>query len=519
MPLGVDQQFAGYTVVRRLGAGGMGEVYLAQHPRLPRRDALKLLTADVSVDPSFRERFLQEADLASTLWHPHIVGVHDRGECDGQLWISMDYVEGEDASGVLAGSYPDGMPPDMVATIVTGVASALDYAHSQGLLHRDVKPANILIGDAADPRHRRILLTDFGIARAVGEASGLTATNMTIGTVDYTAPEQLLGEELDGRADQYALAVTAYQLLCGRPPFRDTNAAVVIGRHLNAAPPPLSKTRPQLAALDPVFARALAKKPADRYPNCGAFAAALADAIAAPGEAPVAPEAPATTVLPRPSDEEPPVLVAQIPAAAAPEPSVVDRLTHPPSSPGPAAPPNWQPPPGAYFDGRQWQTAAPASGSGNRTPVLLAVAVVALLAIAGIVVLIVSLGGSSQDTADRTAAAPTSSYRSPTYAAPPAYTAPATTAAPAVGLTGRIVGTCDEGGTCGLKQRNAPYTAAGRLVPGDLQDGNVVTVSCSVSGDLRSNEGHGSSSVWYRLANGAYVPSVYLDGVGSVPSC
>ena len=237
MLLGEGQTFAGYTVVRRLGAGGMGEVYLAQHPRLPRQDALKLLTDDVSADSSFRERFLREADLASTLWHPHIVGVHDRGEHDGQLWISMDFVDGEDAGSLIARKYPDGMPQELAIAIVTAVGSALDYAHKKGLLHRDVKPSNILLTHTEDDGEQRILLTDFGIARTVDDNSGLTDTNMTVGTVDYAAPEQLMGEDLDGRADQYSLAATAYHLLTGTPPFRDSNAAVVIGRHLNTEPP------------------------------------------------------------------------------------------------------------------------------------------------------------------------------------------------------------------------------------------------------------------------------------------
>lgn len=162
MLLEVGQTFAGYTVVRQLGSGGMGEVYLAQHPRLPRQDALKLLTGDVSDDPSFRERFLREADLASTLWHPHIVGVHDRGEHDGQLWISMDFVDGEDAGSLIARRYPGGMPANLAIAIVAAVASALDYAHKRGLLHRDVKPSNILLTHEADEGEQRILLTDFG---------------------------------------------------------------------------------------------------------------------------------------------------------------------------------------------------------------------------------------------------------------------------------------------------------------------------------------------------------------------
>src|ERR1700694_4502816 len=145
MPLSNGATFAGFTIVLLLVSGGMGKVYLAQHPRLPRRDALKLLPPEWSVDEEYRTRFIREADLASTLWHPHIVGVHDRGEADGQLWISMDFVDGLDAGRLLADRYPAGMPVDEVARIVASVASALDGAHKQGLLHRDVKPANIMM--------------------------------------------------------------------------------------------------------------------------------------------------------------------------------------------------------------------------------------------------------------------------------------------------------------------------------------------------------------------------------------
>ena len=219
MSLGLGEEFAGFTIVGRLGAGGMGEVYLAQHPRLPRRDALKVLSAELPADPSYRERFLREADAASKLWHPHIVGVHDRGEYDGRLWISMDFVDGEDAGSLLHRRYPAGMPAELVTAIVTAVGSALDYAHRQGLLHRDVKPANIMLANVDDLAERRIMLTDFGIARDVNDRSGLTQTDMTVGTVAYCSPEQLLGGDIDGRADQYALAATAYHLLTGATLF------------------------------------------------------------------------------------------------------------------------------------------------------------------------------------------------------------------------------------------------------------------------------------------------------------
>ena len=184
---------SGYRILRMLGSGGMGEVYLADHPRLPRHDALKVLSMTVCADREYRERFNREADIAATLWHPHIVAVHDRGEYEGRLWISMDHVEGTDAARLLTERYPKGMPPDLVIRIVTAVGEALDYAHQRGLLHRDVKPANILIADP-ETDNERIMLADFGIARRVGEISSLTGTNMTVGTVAYSAPEQLTAD-------------------------------------------------------------------------------------------------------------------------------------------------------------------------------------------------------------------------------------------------------------------------------------------------------------------------------------
>lgn len=283
MPLESGATFAGYTILRLLGRGGMSEVYLAQHPRLPRRDALKILPEPTKADSGFRHRFHREAELAATLWHPNIVQVHDRGEFDGQLWIAMDYVEGADAAQLLRDRYPAGMPTGDACTIISAVAAALDYAHQCGLLHRDVKPANILLSnvkDSKDPQdpgagERRILLADFGIARYHDEVSGLTDTNFTVGTVTYAAPEQLMGGAIDARADQYALAATAFHLLTGAPPYQHSNPVAVISRHLTAPLPKLSDWRPELTDLDEVLSRALAKDPDDRFPQCRDFAAAL----------------------------------------------------------------------------------------------------------------------------------------------------------------------------------------------------------------------------------------------------
>lgn len=318
MPLRMGEKFAGYRVLRLLGSGGMGEVYLVEHPRLPRQEALKILHSDLSSDSSFQERFIREADLTAGLRHPHIVGVHDRGEHDGHLWIAMDYIDGVDAAHLLKQRYPAGMPMDLAVRITSGVGSALDYAHKKGLLHRDVKPANILIADL-DSEAPNIYLADFGIARSLDDTSGITTTNMTVGTVAYAAPEQLMGEPMNGRADQYALAATTYQLLTGSQLFPNSNPAVVISRHLNAPVPALSDSRPELAALDPVLAVALAKSPDDRFPRCADFARTLAEeAVATRGEA--SPTAPT-----RPSPASPKVAIDAPPSVRKRAPNPTSR--------------------------------------------------------------------------------------------------------------------------------------------------------------------------------------------------
>ncbi|OBG91809.1 serine/threonine protein kinase [Mycobacterium sp. E136] len=278
MALEEGDTFAGYTVVRPLGKGGMGEVYLVQHPRLPRYEALKILPVEFTVDREYRERFNREADMVARLWHPNIVGLHDRGEFDGQLWITMDYVEGTDAGQVLRERKGAGLPPDDVVRIVSGVADALDYAHQRELLHRDVKPSNILLAQDGQ-KYSRALLADFGIARWVQDSSGLTATDMTVGTVAYAAPEQLMGQALDGGADQYALAATAFHLLTGQQLFQHDNPAVVISNHLTAQPPAIGERIPELSGLGPAFERALSKSPADRYDTCTEFAEAMAEGL------------------------------------------------------------------------------------------------------------------------------------------------------------------------------------------------------------------------------------------------
>jgi serine/threonine-protein kinase len=324
MPLTGGEVFAGYVIQRLLGAGGMGEVYLAKHPRLPRLDAVKILPAALTDDADYRQRFNREADLAAGLWHPHVVGIHDRGEFNGQLWISMDYVDGTDAGRLLMDRYPNGMPESDVREIVTAVADALDFSHRRRLLHRDVKPSNILLTESGDDE-RRILLADFGIARQADDISGLTVTNMTVGSVAYAPPEQLMGEEIDGRADEYALAATAFHLLTGATPFPHSNPAVVITRQLNMPAPSLAQRRPDLARFDAALSKALAKDRDNRYPRCLDFARALGQEERQPATHAIRMPAGTTRRMSMPSSA-----AAGAPASSQPRPAPLPRVAPPP---------------------------------------------------------------------------------------------------------------------------------------------------------------------------------------------
>ncbi|CAM3132992.1 serine/threonine-protein kinase [Tsukamurella hominis] len=295
MSMQAGAEFAGFRVVRRLGAGGMGEVYLVAHPRLPREEALKILPQDLSTDESYRVRFNREADLAATLFHPNIVGVHDRGEADGKLWLSMDYVAGVDLDALLRDRHPRGLPVADVVSVITQVASALDHAHGKGLIHRDVKPANILLAESGADAGGRVLLADFGIARRMDDDAGLTATNTAVGTVTYAAPEQLADEAVDGRTDQYALAATALTLLTGRSPFAGTTPGAVISRKMRGEIPRAADTDPRLAPLDRALSTGMAADPARRFRTCTDFARALEAEAAHPGSGPVPPATPQPT--------------------------------------------------------------------------------------------------------------------------------------------------------------------------------------------------------------------------------
>nr|WP_218021703.1 serine/threonine-protein kinase [Nocardia harenae] len=275
--------FAGYTVRRVLGFGGMGTVYLARHPRLPRLTALKLLGRDLYSDTEIRKRFEREADLVAQLDHPNIVTVYDRGAEDDQLWISMQFVAGADASCVDVGV----LPPARAVRIIADTASALDFAHVNGVLHRDVKPANILLAKAPIGQPERVLLTDFGIASVRDADTTLGSAGSITATLAYAAPEHLAGAALDHRADQYSLACTLFWMLTGAAPYPGANPAAVINGHLNLPVPSARTARPDLSpAFDAVIMRALAKEPGERFDTCAAFAAAAKAALDGPRSGP-----------------------------------------------------------------------------------------------------------------------------------------------------------------------------------------------------------------------------------------
>ncbi len=274
---GVGSAFAGYQIEGVLGQGGMGTVYLARHPRLPRSVALKLLNREVSTDPELVRRFEREADVIAQLEHPGIVGVLDRGTDDGRLWIAMQYIRGTDAASL----DPRAHPADTVVRLLGETASALDYAHSRGVLHRDVKPANILISEADAFREPHAVLTDFGIARLTDPTSTkVTATGTFSATLSYGSPEQLSGQVVDHRSDQYSLACTLFAILGGRPPYLATNPGQVVMGHISQPVPRLTATRPDLpGTIDAVLERAMAKQRDDRFATCSEFTAAVRAAL------------------------------------------------------------------------------------------------------------------------------------------------------------------------------------------------------------------------------------------------
>ncbi len=269
--------FAGYAIQRLLGDGGMGTVYRAQDPDLPRSVALKLLHRDLTANDYIRSRFELEAAHAARLEHPNIVTVYRRGRENDQLWIAMQFIDSTDASEVVR----DGpLHPAQAVHIVTETAKALDHAHAAGVLHRDVKPANILLERSGPGRPGRVLLADFGIAKALAETAQMTQTGMLVASLQYASPEQFDDVDLDARADVYSLGCTLFHLLTGQVPYPGSTLPQLWAGHVKAPIPKPSELRPGLPpALDAVMARAMAKERGDRYPSCGEFASAARAAL------------------------------------------------------------------------------------------------------------------------------------------------------------------------------------------------------------------------------------------------
>lgn len=270
---------AGCRIEERLGPGGMSLVYRAEHATLGRNVAIKFLAPELANDQASRERFLRESRLAAALHHPNIVPIFDAGEVDGVPYITMHFVEGTDLARLLARESP--LASDRMLAILAQVAGALDAAHDRGLVHRDVKPANILIasGEGAEaPGH--VYLTDFGLAKQVRVGSSITEQGRLMGTLDYIAPEQIQGLEVDRRADIYSLGCVVYECIAGVTPFpRDTEVATLYA-HVQEPPPAAGERRPDLPPrVDAVVARTLAKRPDDRYATCGQFLEDLATAL------------------------------------------------------------------------------------------------------------------------------------------------------------------------------------------------------------------------------------------------
>jgi serine/threonine protein kinase len=323
-------EVAGYRIVERVGSGGMGVVYLAEETRLGDRPvALKLLPPASAGDPDYRARFLREMRVAAAIDHPNIVPIYRAGEDRGQLYLAMRYVHASDLRRALASE--GRLEPGRALAILDQVARALDTAHARGLVHRDVKPGNILLAPPVldgDPEH--VYLVDFGLARDDSDDRSIGGGGWFLGTPRYAAPEQAAGRPVDGRTDGYALGCVLHECLTGRPPFPDGPGEAVLLAHLEATPPRVTAQRPDLPpAIDQVVARAMAKAPEDRFPSCRALITAARQALTQtsspvpappPGGSPTSnPQAPATPAPATPASGAP------HPPGPAPSPPVGER--------------------------------------------------------------------------------------------------------------------------------------------------------------------------------------------------
>jgi Protein kinase domain len=462
--LAPGDQVAGYEIQAQIGRGGMAVVYRALDLRLGRSVALKVLAPEFGEDEAFRQRFIRESRAAAGVDHPHIIPVFEAGESAGVLFIAMRYVSGGDVRSLIEADGP--LSPTRAAEIASQAASALDAAHAHGLVHRDVKPGNILLGQAISSGHDHVYLSDFGLSKHSLSPATLTMTGQFMGTLDYVSPEQIQGHPVDGRADQYALACAVVEMLTGAPPFERADTMALMWAQLHATPPRLTDRRPDLPpVVDQVIGRALAKSPGSRYPSCRAFAEALTAACGAvsdPAEPPTersdpVPAVSADEAWPRRSARDPraadwlgpagggadgaqpagagwPGRPAAgqgrpVPPRVSPSPAGEPELARNFLTPGMPAPDAWprQPPPAgpvAYQQGT-WRPQAGRGSPGRGRPVRhtgrnVTISLLVALFVAGVV------GAVAYRLANRTDATTTPPAATTTITVPPPATDPAT---------------------------------------------------------------------------------------------
>jgi serine/threonine-protein kinase len=391
-------RIAGYQIQELIGRGGMAVVYRASDVRLDRPVALKVLAPELTRNSAFRQRFIRESRSGASVDHPNVIPVFEAGEADGVLFIAMRYVAGRDVRALI--DREGRLPPSRAVSIVTQIASALDTAHAHGLVHRDVKPANMLLGTVATrsaPDH--VYLSDFGLSKLSVSAVSLTGTGQFLGTIDYMSPEQVAGRAIDGRTDLYALACATFEMLTGRPPFQRDQDLAVMWAQVSAPPPSARQLRPELAPeVDQVIAKALAKAPGDRHATCLEFAAELREACAiTPGQSPVPPATELAAAVPPLAAAVPPPAAAHPPVsspAAGYEATITEAVR--PVSGGHSQPGGYGPPvrTNQLWEGSGYQQ-PPYQGMPPRRsralPIMLSILVLAI--VAGIGALVLHLPG------------------------------------------------------------------------------------------------------------------------------